>query len=168
MMTIAKINGTVYTVLKGAPDFNISQCSHYIGENGEKKAVDNQFKNLLNEKLQTFAGLTLRTLLLAYKEGGNAGQSIDDASGNFTILCMVGIKDPIREEIPHAVAQCYTAGVAVRMITGDNENTAIAIAKEAGILPESWKSKGESDLTVMTGKKFREYVGGLVNPGEKN
>ncbi len=47
---------------------------------------------------------------------------------------MVGIKDPIREEIPESVQKCHTAGVRVRMITGDNQNTAIAIAKEAGIL----------------------------------
>ncbi len=41
----------------------------------------------------------------------------------------MGIKDPIRDEIPRAVSLCHTAGVQVRMITGDNENTAIAIAK---------------------------------------
>ena len=164
MTSIAKIDGTVYTLMKGAPDFNIGQCSHYIGANGEKKAVDDQFKNLLNEKLRTFAGLTLRTLLLAYKEGGSADLSLEEAGGDFTILGMVGIKDPLRPEIPRAVAQCHTAGVMVRMITGDNENTAMAIAKEAGILEQDWKPS-EGDLTVMTGKKFREYVGGLVEAG---
>ena len=51
------------------------------------------------------------------------------------------------------------------MITGDNENTAIAIAKEAGILEPNWKPS-ENDYTVMTGKGFREFVGELVNPGE--
>ena len=51
---------------------------------------------------------------------------------------MVGIKDPIREAVPHAVQRCFTAGVRVRMITGDNPETAVAIAKEAGILPEDW------------------------------
>jgi P-type E1-E2 ATPase len=55
---------------------------------------------------------------------------------------MVGIKDPIREAVPHAVQQCFKAGVRVRMITGDNPATAIAIAKEAGILETDWVKKG--------------------------
>ena len=48
---------------------------------------------------------------------------------------MVGIKDPLRDGIKRAVEICHGAGVRVRMVTGDNKNTAIAIAKEAGILP---------------------------------
>ena len=64
---------------------------------------------------------------------------------------MVGIKDPIREAVPGAVKKCFEAGVKVRMITGDNPETAVAIAKEAGILREDWKPiKG--DYTVMTGQ----------------
>lgn len=79
---------------------------------------------------------------------------------------MVGIKDPIREAVPHAVQQCYQAGVRVRMITGDNPQTAVAIAKEAGILPKDWVKKGENDYTVMTGAQFREFVGGLDKEDE--
>lgn len=78
---------------------------------------------------------------------------------------MVGIKDPLRDEIPHAVEQCKKAGVRVRMITGDNAETAKAIAKEAGILEESWQPS-QGDLSVMTGAEFRVYVGGLINPGQ--
>lgn len=55
---------------------------------------------------------------------------------------MVGIKDPIREAVPGAVQKCNTAGVRVRMITGDNPATAVAIAKEAGILESGWVKKG--------------------------
>ena len=68
---------------------------------------------------------------------------------------MVGIKDPIREQVPHAVKLCFEAGVRVRMITGDNPATAVAIAKEAGILQEDWVKKGKEDYTVMTGADFR-------------
>jgi P-type E1-E2 ATPase len=52
---------------------------------------------------------------------------------------MFGIKDPVREQVPHAVQLCFKAGVKVRMITGDNPETAVAIAKEAGILEAGWK-----------------------------
>ena len=52
---------------------------------------------------------------------------------------MVGIKDPLRDGIAEAVEKCHIAGVTVRMVTGDNIETAIAIAKEAGILEKGWK-----------------------------
>lgn len=64
---------------------------------------------------------------------------------------MVGIKDPLRDGIQEAVAQCHSAGVKVRMITGDNLNTAVAIAKEAGILSPNFNHE-EGDCVVMTGK----------------
>jgi P-type E1-E2 ATPase len=54
------------------------------------------------------------------------------------ILAVVGIKDPLRDGIKDAVQRCYEGGVTVRMVTGDNKITAIAIAKEAGILREDW------------------------------
>jgi len=51
---------------------------------------------------------------------------------------MVGIKDPLRDGIADAVRACHEGGVRVRMVTGDNKKTAIAIAKEAGILDPNW------------------------------
>lgn len=68
---------------------------------------------------------------------------------------MVGIKDPLRDGIQDAVRMCNEGGVRVRMVTGDNKLTAIAIAKEAGILDSSWNppQEGEEpDYTVMEGK----------------
>lgn len=64
---------------------------------------------------------------------------------------MVGIKDPLRDGIFDAVQLCHEGGVTVRMVTGDNKQTAIAIAKEAGILDPNWEPS-ENDCTVMEGK----------------
>ena len=80
---------------------------------------------------------------------------------------MVGIKDPLRDGIQEAVQICKEAGVQVRMVTGDNKDTAVAIAKEAGILDKEWQPR-EGDCTVMEGKDFREFVGGLINEGEED
>jgi Ca2+ transporting ATPase len=77
---------------------------------------------------------------------------------------MVGIKDPLRDGIADAVRACHEGGVRVRMVTGDNKKTAIAIAKEAGILDPDWFER-EDDCTVMEGKDFRAFVGGLVDAG---
>ena len=62
---------------------------------------------------------------------------------------------------------CKVAGVTVRMVTGDNKETAIAIAKEAGILEKGWTPEGDefAHYTVMEGKDFRNEVGGLVFEG---
>lgn len=57
-----------------------------------------------------------------------------------TLICIAGIKDPLRKEIPEAIKKCRSAGITVRMVTGDNVNTAVAIAKDAGILDDSLKT----------------------------
>ena len=66
-----------------------------------------------------------------------------------TLIALVGIKDIIREEVPGAVALCNEAGVRVRMVTGDNKITAVAIAKECGIINEG--EELENDLICMEG-----------------
>jgi Ca2+ transporting ATPase len=76
------------------------------------------------------------------------------------LICIAGIKDIIREEVPGAIVMCNEAGVRVRMVTGDNKITAIAIAKECGILKEG----EENDENVcMEGPEFNEFIGSLVN-----
>jgi len=81
-----------------------------------------------------------------------------------TLICIAGIKDIIREEVPDAVMLCNEAGVRVRMVTGDNKTTAIAIAKEGGILQEG---EEEEECVCMEGPEFNEYVGSLVSKETK-
>lgn len=78
-----------------------------------------------------------------------------------TLIALVGIKDIIREEVPGAVALCNEAGVRVRMVTGDNKTTAVAIAKECGIINEG--EELENQLICMEGPEFNEFVGSLVH-----
>lgn len=88
----------------------------------------------------------MRTIAFGYKDltDGEGGPEHDDkADGSklanielsgLTLVAIAGIKDIIREEVPGAVVTCAHAGVRVRMVTGDNKITAIAIAKECGII----------------------------------
>jgi len=90
----------------------------------------------------------LRTIAFGYKDlketdGGKNHEDKEEGSkiykieeGDFILICIAGIKDIIREEVPGAVIMCNEAGVRVRMVTGDNIVTAIAIAKECGIIKE--------------------------------
>ena len=88
------------------------------------------------------------------------------------MCALTGIKDPLKDSIPEAVLNCKKAGIIVRMVTGDNTETAIAIAKEADIIPSNYRrpEKGEIGYyVVMEGKEFRTLVGGLVlDPAAEN
>lgn len=77
------------------------------------------------------------------------------------MIAIAGIKDIIRDEVPEAVAQCNNAGVRFRMVTGDNLITAIAIAKECGILTEDDDPYEKG--VCMEGPQFNEFVGSLVD-----
>ena len=81
------------------------------------------------------------------------------------MIALCGIKDIIREEVPGAVALCNEAGVRVRMVTGDNKITAVAIAKECGIINEG--EELENDLICMEGPEFNEFVGSLIHKSTK-
>lgn len=163
MSTVIREDGKVVAYTKGAPDFVLKNCTRFLDASGQPVLINENFKHTLNAKIKEFAAATLRTLLIAYREDDSltAKSEKEDIEKDLIIIGMVGIKDPIREQVPHAVQQCFSAGVRVRMITGDNADTAVAIAKEAGILEADWVKKGDNDYTVMTGAKFREFVGGL-------
>lgn len=76
----------------------------------------------------------------------------------FTLIGILGIKDIIRKEVPEAVATCQKAGITVRMVTGDNKITALAIAKECNIINEKF---GMTSDSVLEGPEFYERMGGL-------
>jgi Ca2+ transporting ATPase len=76
----------------------------------------------------------------------------------FTLISIVGIKDIIRPEVPDAIAICHKAGITVRMVTGDNKITAMAIAKECNIINDH---NGIDNDSVMEGPEFYDRMGGL-------
>lgn len=100
----------------------------------------------MKSEIDNLADEALRPIAFAYKDvaKGENGEFHDDIQkkakfydielGNATLFAIAGIKDIIRPEVPGAVKLCKTAGVRVRMVTGDNIKTAIAIAKECGII----------------------------------
>ena len=76
----------------------------------------------------------------------------ENVIANMTCLCIVGIEDPVRDEVPAAIKQCQRAGITVRMVTGDNINTARAIATKCGII------KPGDGYFVMEGKEFNKKI----------
>ena len=134
---------------KGASEIILAACDKVINASGEIVPLDEATINYLNDTINQFANEALRTLCLAYMELEN-GFSVENpipVSG-YTCIGVVGIKDPVRPGVKESVAVCRSAGITVRMVTGDNINTAKAIARECGILTD--------DGIAIEGPEFRE------------
>ncbi|XVE87010.1 hypothetical protein DITRI_Ditri18aG0081200 [Diplodiscus trichospermus] len=134
---------------KGASEIVLAGCDKVINSNGEVVPLDEKSINHLNATINQFANEALRTLCLAYMELEN-GFSPDNAIpvSGYTCIGIVGIKDPVCPGVKESVATCRSAGITVRMVTGDNINTAKAIARECGILTD--------DGITIEGPDFRE------------
>ncbi|CAL2267502.1 unnamed protein product [Prunus armeniaca] len=134
---------------KGASEIVLASCEKVINANGEIVPLDKASINHLEVTIEQFACEALRTLCLAYVEleNGFSPQNPIPVSG-YTCIGIVGIKDPVRPGVKESVAICRSAGITVRMVTGDNINTAKAIARECGILTD--------DGIAIEGPEFRE------------
>lgn len=167
--------GQVSVFCKGAPEMVIELCDSVIGRNGEEDDLDQEKKNeILSTVVKQFAAKSYRTILVAHsaysekewakmKTENNNWETEEDRETvecGLTLIGIFGLQDPLRKGIPEAVEQCHKSGVNVRMVTGDNIDTAIAISKEAKIL--DGKSDNEKGYTCMVGKQFHEAIGGLV------
>lgn len=113
------------TYIKGAPEKIVEKCTAYIDENGEAKPFTD--KNTLINYIDTQAGRSMRLLAVARAEGDS-----DDAE--LTLICVLSIRDNVRKEAADAIHEVQNAGIQVVMVTGDRKETAVAIAKEAGLL----------------------------------
>ncbi|KAI4337048.1 hypothetical protein L6164_015506 [Bauhinia variegata] len=133
---------------KGASEIILAECDKVIDSNGEVVPLHEQSISDLRNTIENFASEGLRTLCLAYKEIGSeysVGSPIPITG--YTCIGIVGIKDPVRPGVRESIAICRSAGITVRMVTGDNINTAKAIARECGIL---------TDGIAIEGHEFRE------------
>ncbi|XP_038876144.1 calcium-transporting ATPase 4, plasma membrane-type-like isoform X2 [Benincasa hispida] len=133
---VALPGGGFRAFCKGASEIILSMCDKVLSSNGEALPLSDEKRTNISNIIDSFANDALRTLCTAYKdiEALSAPDKIPD--DDFTLIAVVGIKDPVRPGVKEAVQACLAAGITVRMVTGDNINTAKAIAKECGILTE--------------------------------
>ena len=119
-------NGKVVTYIKGAPERIIARCQTYLDENGAVKPLTE--RNFLMTYMDEQAGRSMRLLGVAKCDG-------DTADGDsLTLVCVLAIRDNVRKEAVDAIREVQEAGIQVVMVTGDRKETAVAIAKEAGLL----------------------------------
>ncbi|KAG8363661.1 hypothetical protein BUALT_Bualt19G0045700 [Buddleja alternifolia] len=150
--------GSLRAFVKGASEIILGMCDKIVGKNGESVPIsDEQRKNIMNV-INGFSCEALRTLCLAFKdiEKKSSDESIPD--NNYTLIAVVGIKDPVRPGVKEAVQSCLDAGIIVRMVTGDNINTAKAIAKECGILTDDGIAIEGSDFRDKSTEEMKEII----------
>ncbi len=128
----------VRCLVKGAPDILISRGSSYLSATGEVLAVTDQNRHLALDENDRLAAGGQRVMVVAHRDFDPAtfdpNGNLIDLVQDLTLLAMVGIVDPPRGEAKDAIAECKSAGIRVRMITGDHATTAAAIGAELGIV----------------------------------
>jgi len=116
--------------VKGAPEDIIHACSHVLNADGSVRELDDKSHNSWHKQNEKLARSGLRVLALAYKE---AAARDDEPYGDLILVGLGGFLDPPREGVRSAIEQCKAAGIHVVMVTGDQPETALAIAREVGL-----------------------------------
>ncbi|XP_051916328.1 plasma membrane calcium-transporting ATPase 1-like isoform X1 [Hippocampus zosterae] len=158
MSTVLRNHDGSYRMFsKGASEILLRKCCKILTENGVAKAFKPRDREkLMKTVIEPMASEGLRTICLAYRDFGAADRpdwdDEADVLAGLTCIAVVGIEDPVRPEVPDAIRKCQRAGITVRMVTGDNINTARAIASKCGILQPG------GDFLCLEGKEFNRRI----------
>ncbi|KAL3058868.1 hypothetical protein OYC64_010917 [Pagothenia borchgrevinki] len=158
MSTVIKLpDGSFRMYSKGASEIVLKKCSYILSEVGEVRVFRPRDKDEMVKKvIEPMACDGLRTICVAYRDfSSDPEPDWEDENSilnDLTAICVVGIEDPVRPEVPDAILKCQQAGITVRMVTGDNINTARAIAIKCGII-----HPGE-DFICIDGKEFNRRI----------
>ena len=137
---------------KGAAEIVLGHCTRYSESQGVLDMTPEK-RGEMEAVIHGYASRGLRTICLAHRDLDPSAVLPDDPPETDLILdCVVGIMDPVRPEVPDAVALCEAAGITVRMVTGDNLETACNIAKVCGIVRDG-------SYTIATAKCGTPYDG---------
>ena len=151
----------LYCHIKGAPERILEKCS-LVRINDADVPIES-YRSEIESALAAASNRSLRVLAIAYKKTCQACFDIDNpeaciACTGYVLLGLTGIEDPVRVEVPQAVQRCQQAGVSVKMITGDAKPTAIAIAKQCGILSTDYIENTSQGELVLTSQELAEVT----------
>ncbi|XP_056292472.1 plasma membrane calcium-transporting ATPase 1-like isoform X1 [Pseudoliparis swirei] len=159
MSTVLKnADGGYRMYSKGASEIVLRKCSSILDAQGKARMFKLKDRDeMVHKVIEPMACEGLRTICVAYRDfpaaaGEPNWDNENEIVNDLTCIVVVGIEDPVRPEVPEAIAKCQRAGITVRMVTGDNINTARAIATKCGIL-----LPGE-DFLCMEGKEFNQRI----------
>ncbi|MCC6398769.1 MAG: cation-translocating P-type ATPase, partial [Bacteroidetes bacterium] len=156
-MTTVHREGKVFTAYtKGAPEVILAICAKRAREHGELPLSEKE-RQLLLEKARTMAGEALRVLAVAYRRLESESR-MEEAEHELVFAGLIGMQDPPRPEVRDAIHTCEQAGIRPVMITGDHRLTAVAVARELGILKHGSGVLTGEDLEGITDEDLRARV----------
>ena len=159
MSTVHKSGEGFVQYTKGAPDALLSRCTHYFESGKILPMTDAKRREILNSN-KAMADRALRVLAVAKRDWAekpenNAPEYLER---DLVFLGLTGMIDPIRPEVKAAIAECRGAGIRAVMITGDHRDTAVAIAKELGIITDESQAVTGAELDRLSDEQLRERV----------
>ncbi len=149
----ARIDSTGRTYYKGAPERLLGKAGKYLDKAGNVQTID---KAVLDQKIDALAEKAMRVLAFGYSEKELEENTIHD---DLVIIGLVAIRDDVRPEARDAIAEVRNAGIQVVMITGDRLETAVAIARDAGLLKDdSDRALTSAQLNEMSDDEVKKII----------
>ncbi len=159
MSTIHQTEAGLVQYTKGAPDEILKRCTHYL-KGDQVLPLDEEARNTILAENKRMADKALRVLAASLrkwdsKPANNAPATLEQ---NLTFIGLTGMIDPIRPEVLPAIKQCREAGIRPVMITGDHKDTAVAIAKELGIIQSADEAITGAELDKFSDEELAQRV----------
>ncbi len=156
MSTIQSLDDSIYIMTKGAPESVLSLCTRCL-KDGKLISFDESLRQEAISLYHSFMDQGLRVLGFAYREI-KPGEQIarkEEAEREMVFVGFIGLEDPPRPEVPYAIRKCREAGIRIIMITGDASRTAVAIAREIGLVAGEPKVVEGEDFLGMSDRQLR-------------
>ena len=159
MSTIHDLSGKFVQYTKGGPDVVLARCTSFV-ENGEMKPMTPEKRAQIMAANKAMADKALRVLAAAKRDWNEkpADNSPEYLEQELCFVGLTGMIDPVRPEVKDAIAQCRSAGIRPVMITGDHKDTAVAIAKELGIITDASEAITGAELDEIPDQALCEAV----------
>ncbi|MBE7065180.1 MAG: cation-translocating P-type ATPase [Ruminococcaceae bacterium] len=159
MTTVHEKEGNLVQFTKGAPDVILDRCTSYLAED-KILPLDDEKKQEIIAANKAMADRALRVLAAAMKtlDAEPAEYSSEAMENDLIFVGLTGMIDPVRPEVLGAVTQCKEAGIKAIMITGDHKDTAVAIAKELGIITTAEEAVTGSELDALSDEELDVFV----------
>lgn len=159
MSTVHKTENGVVQFTKGAPDIIVGKCK-YAEMDGKIVPMTDEIRKKISSENKRMADKALRVLACSMKKYRDTPESYepDYLEKDLVFVGLCGMIDPVRPEVKAAIDECRSAGIIPVMITGDHKDTAVAIAKELGIINDEKAAMTGADLEKLSDEEFDKKV----------